>query len=60
MSEVRGLPEEAAWPVTLPATSTDTTHAPVAQGTERRTSNPRAGGSNPPRRATCRETLAAA
>jgi hypothetical protein len=25
--------------------------APVAQGTERRTSNPRAGGSNPPRRA---------
>ena len=38
--------------VRLPATSTDTSRAPVAQGTERRTSNPRAGGSNPPRRTT--------
>lgn len=27
-----------------------TAHAPVAQGIEQRTSNPLAGGSNPPRR----------
>jgi hypothetical protein len=45
-----GRPVVATWPFgergALPCR-----HAPVAQGTERRTSNPRAAGSNPARRA---------